>query len=288
MTRTVLITGARGGIGLATLRRFSGEGWAVTAAVRSQASAEELNELLAKERVSVQVTCFDLSDRVSTDAAAAEIISRGVPDVVVNNAAIGAYGPVELTTDASIDAIMEINFIAPLRLMRAFAPHFRKRGNGVIVNISSGWGFSADPGQGLYAASKHALEAISEALFYELRPFGVRVAVVEPGLTATNIRDKTDVTPAYGPESPYWETLSRRLEFLESTIWKDGWAEDPKVVADAIYRAATVSATPLFTPVGRDTKMSAQVRGRDTLDSYEARSNRAALELASRERASQV
>ena len=281
MTGTVLITGARSGIGLATLRRFAEAGWNVTAAVRSNERALELEKQLAADGLTARYAVFDLRDRAATDDALAKVVSSGLPDVIVNNAGVGTFGPVELSDDASIDLTFEINLVAPLRIMRSLAPHFRERGSGVIVNVSSGLGFASDVGQGLYAASKHALEAISEALFYELRPFGVRVAVVEPGLTATDIREKSPVTPGYGPDSPYWNVISERMELLGTTIWKDGWIEAPTVVAEAIYSAATDPQTPLFVPVGRDTRLSASLRGRDTLETYEQRSIEALQALAS-------
>ncbi len=280
MTETVLITGARSGIGLATLTRFAETGWNVIAAVRSNERALELEKQLAADGLTAQYAVFDLRDRAATDDALVKIIFSGLPDVIVNNAGVGTFGPVELSDDASIDLTFETNLVAPLRIMRSLVPHFRERGSGVIVNVSSGLGFASDVGQGLYAASKHALEAISEALFYELRPFGVRVAVVEPGLTATDIRDKSPVTPGYGPDSPYWDVISERMEFLGTTIWKDGWIEAPMAVAEAIYGAATDPQTPLFVPVGRDTRLSASLRGRDSLDTYERRSIDALRELA--------
>lgn len=281
MAGNVLITGARSGIGLATLKRFAETGWNVIAAVRSNERALELEKQLAADGLTAQYAVFDLRDRAATDDALVKIISSGLPDVIVNNAGVGTFGPVELSDDASIDLTFETNLVAPLRIMRSLVPHFRERGSGVIVNVSSGLGFASDVGQGLYAASKHALEAISEALFYELRPFGVRVAVVEPGLTATDIRDKSPVTPGYGPDSPYWDVISQRMELLGATIWKDGWIEGPTVVAEAIYSAATDPQTPLFLPVGRDTRLSASLRGRDSLDTYERRSIDALRELAS-------
>lgn len=280
MTQTALITGASSGIGLSTLRRFAQSGWAVTAAVRSEARAEELGAVLVAEGLTARFVSFDLRDRDAMDAATAQVMAQGIPDLIVNNAGIGTFGPVELADDYSIDLALETNVVAPLRLIRAFLPHFRSRGSGVVINVSSALGFAADVGQGVYSATKHALEALSEALYYEMRPFNVRIAVVEPGLTATGIREKTTVTPGYGPNSPYWDVISGRIGHLSSTIWKDGWAEDPDVVAEAIYRAATEAATPLFVPVGRDTKLSAKVRGRDTLDSYEARANAAMSEWA--------
>lgn len=281
MTGTVFITGARSGIGLATLKRFAEAGWNVTAAVRSNERASELESQLAADGLTAQYAVFDLRDRAATDDALAKVVSAGLPDVIVNNAGVGTSGPVELSDDATIDLTFETNLVAPLRIMRSLVPHFRERGTGVIVNVSSGLGFASDVGQGLYSASKHALEAISEALFYELRPFGVRVAVVEPGLTATDIREKSPVTPGFGPDSPYWEVISRRVELLGTTIWKDGWIESPAVVAEAIYGAAIDPQTPLFVPVGRDTQFSATLRGRDALQTYEKRSIEALREFGS-------
>jgi NAD(P)-dependent dehydrogenase (short-subunit alcohol dehydrogenase family) len=280
MAETVFITGARSGIGLATLRRFAAAGWNVTAAVRSNERAEELKNQLAADGLTAQYAVFDLQDRAGTDDALAKVVSAGLPDVIVNNAAVGTFGPIELSDDATIDLTFETNLVAPLRIMRSFVHHFRERGDGVIVNVSSGLGFASDVGQGLYSASKHALEAVSEALFYELRPFGVRVAVVEPGLTATDIREKSPVTPGYGPDSPYWDVISQRVNLLGTTIWKDGWIEDTAVVAEAIYDAATDPQTPLFVPVGRDTKFSASLRGRDELHTYEERSIKKLREFA--------
>jgi NAD(P)-dependent dehydrogenase (short-subunit alcohol dehydrogenase family) len=281
MTGTVLITGARSGIGLATLRRFAEAGWNVTAAVRSNERALELKNQLDADGLTAEYAVFDLRDRAATDDALARVVSSGLPDVIVNNAAVGTFGPLELSDDASIDLTFETNLVAPLRIIRSLVPHFRERGNGVIVNVSSGLGFASDVGQGLYSASKHALEALSEALFYELRPFGVRVVVVEPGLTATDIREKSPVTPGYGPNSPYWDVISQRVKFLGTTIWKDGWMEAPAVVAHAIFGAAIDPQSPLFVPVGRDTKLSARLRGRDELHTYEKRSIETLLEFRS-------
>lgn len=271
MTGTVLITGAGSGIGRATLDRFARGGWTVTAAVRSEASAETLKAEVATQGLTIRTVAFDLRDRQAADAALARVLADGIPDVVVNNAGVGAFGPVELTDDASIDLVLETNLVAPLRLLRALLPHFRERRSGVIINVSSGLGFASDAGQGLYAASKHAIEGLSEALSLELAPFNVRVAVIEPGLTATDIQQKTTVMAGYGPESPYWDVINARLGRLTETIWRDGWAEDPANVAEAIYAAATDPQHPLFTPVGRDTQLSARLRGRDQLDTYDER-----------------
>lgn len=279
MTGNVLITGANSGIGLATLRRFAAAGWSVTATVRNEARAAEFAALLEAEGLAAGTVIYDALDRSATDAAAAEVLSRGVPDVLINNAARTVFGPVELLDDAAIDLQLETNVVSPLRFTRAFIPHFRSRGAGAIVNISSGSGFLPQGCEGMYAASKHAVEALSEALYYELRPFGVRVAIVEPGRTAAGSDHKIVFASGFGPDSPYWPQFSDRRDLQNASIWKDNWAEDPRVVADAIFEAATSSDSRLHWPVGRDTRLAARLRGREALDTYEARSNQALMEL---------
>jgi NAD(P)-dependent dehydrogenase (short-subunit alcohol dehydrogenase family) len=272
MTGSVLVTGANSGIGLDTLRRFAGAGWSVTATVRNPARAAELASLLQQERLEARIVVYDALDRAATDAAIAQILSAPAPDVLINNAARTVFGPIELIDDAALDLQLETNVVAPLRLTRALIPHFRARGSGAIVNISSGNGFLPQGCEGVYSASKHAIEAIGEALYYELRPFGVRVAIVEPGRTAAGSDHKIIFVGGFGPQSAYWPEFQKRLDLQNATIWKDGWAEDPKVVAGAIFEAATSSEPRLHWQVGRDTRLAAQLRGRAFLDTYEERS----------------
>jgi len=280
MAKKVLITGANSGIGIASLRTFMLDGWDVTATVRSDARAAELGDLLRDEGLAAEIVLCELSDRRATDTAVATILQGGVPDVIVNNAAATVFGPVELADDASIDLQFETNLVGPLRLLRGLIPHFRVRGSGAIVNLSSAWGFTAQECVGLYAASKHAIEAVSEALYYELQPFNVRVAIVEPGRTATSAREKLLLTPGFGPGTPYWGAFAERNALLDTTIWKDGWAEDPRTVANTIFAAATTSTPALRWLVGRDTQLVARLRGRDALDTYDERSLQALRELA--------
>lgn len=226
-----------------------------------------------------QFAIFDLADRAATDAALEAVIADGVPDVLVNNASIGAFGPIELSTDEQIDLSIETNFVAPFRITRALLPHFRARGNGVIVNVSSGLGFAADRARGLYSATKFALEGFSETLALELQPFGVRVAVVEPGATQTSFNDKASLTPGYGPDSPYWNSISAWYDRLGSAVYKNG-ISDAKVLGDAIFAAATDDTTPLFVAAAPDVRLSARLRGRDDLATYSHRLDQAIEELA--------
>lgn len=279
MSRKVFITGAGAGVGLAALRHFAAAGWDVTAAVRSDARAAEMRDLLGAELIQARLAIFDLADRVATDAVLETVIADGVPDVLVNNASVGAFGPTELYPDEQVDLALETNFVAPFRIIRALLPHFRARGNGVIVNVSSGAGFSAGPAHGIYSATKHALEGLSEALSAEVRPFGIRVAVIEPGAVATGFNDKIVPTPGYQPGTPYFDAIASYWERLGATVWKNGIL-DPETVAAAIYDAATDEGTPLFVPVGVDAKLSASLRGRDDLATYSLRLDQALNEMA--------
>lgn len=271
MNGNVLITGASSGIGLFTLRRFAAAGWTATATVRNSERASQLEELLAEERIRATVVAFDVRDRQATDDAVSEILAGGVPDVLINNAAITVFAPIELLDDAAIDLQIETNVVAPLRLTRAFVPHFRQRGSGSIVHVASASGFVPQGCEGIYCASKHAVEALGEALYYEMRPFGVRVAIVEPGRTAADSDHKRVFAGGFGPDSPYWDGFMEEIGLLNRTLWKDDWAEDPAVVADAIFDAATATDRKLHWQVGRDTAFAATMRGRDALATYDER-----------------
>jgi NAD(P)-dependent dehydrogenase (short-subunit alcohol dehydrogenase family) len=140
-----------------------------------------------------------------------------------------------------------VNVLGPHRLIRAVLPHMRERGAGVIVQMSSINGFSVAPLFGSYAASKHALEAYSEALAYEVGRFGVRVAIVEPGAFLTGLHDRNAWEPGSGA-GPYAE-LKRRSGDAGYDDWV-GSMEDPMVVARMVADAIEDPATPLHVPVG--------------------------------------
>ena len=171
----VLITGCSTGIGRAAAVELTRRGFEVVATARREASIADLDVAMR--------LALDVDDDRSVEAARD---AAGEVDVLVNNAAFGVIGPIETVPIDAVRPMFETNVFGVLRTVQAFVPAMRERGRGHVVNVSSVAGrMSATPMNGLYAATKHALEAISEAMWRELGHFGVRVAVVEPGYVAT-------------------------------------------------------------------------------------------------------
>ncbi len=182
-----IVTGARRGIGREIALSLAREGHAVVATMRSTDGCD-LIDIARREDLAIAVADLDVDDDASVARFFATSLATGEPiDVLINNAGILSYNAVEDETIATMQAVMNTNFFGAVRCMKAVVPAMRTRGSGLIVNISSISGRMAPFAQGAYAASKHALEAASEAMAQELAPFGVRIALVEPGITATDM-----------------------------------------------------------------------------------------------------
>jgi NAD(P)-dependent dehydrogenase (short-subunit alcohol dehydrogenase family) len=180
--RSVVVTGASSGIGEACARRLAGSGWRVLAGVRSGADAERLRA------PGVEPVMLDVTDAASI-AAAAERLGDGGLQGLVNNAGIAVSMPLEFLPLDELRRQLEVNLVGQLAVTQAFLPHLR-RARGRIVNVGSIAGRSSLPFLGAYAASKHALEAVTDALRVELRPFGIEVSIVQPASIATPIWTK--------------------------------------------------------------------------------------------------
>jgi NAD(P)-dependent dehydrogenase (short-subunit alcohol dehydrogenase family) len=182
----VIITGTSKGIGLTTALTLARAGHTVYATMRSAARAEELAEEAALEGLPIHYSVMDVdSDESVANGIAAIHEAAGPIDVLVNNAGVARGGPVEELPMEDFKAVMETNYFGAIRCAKAVIPQMRKRGSGLIVNVTSVAGRVSTSPLGPYAASKFALEALSEALAQEMKTFGVRVAVVEPGIIDT-------------------------------------------------------------------------------------------------------
>lgn len=250
----VLITGCGSGFGLLSALRFARAGEVVVAGVRDARRAEALRDAQAAEGLAVEVIELDVGEPASVEAGVARVLAEhGRIDVLVNNAGRGMSGPVEETTDADARSLFDTNLLGPLRMVRAVLPSMRARRSGVVVQVSSIAGRVSAPFAGIYSATKFALEAMSESLHYEVRPFGVRVVIVEPGSFPTGFDERRrhvgpgDGSP-YGPLHRRWEEASARLPGREQTA-------DPDAVAAAIHRAATRPDHPLRCLVGADAEL---------------------------------
>ena len=244
--RSILITGCSSGIGLATARHFATRGWRVFAGARSPETATNLAAAAAE--LNLHIVRVDVTEDASVAACVNQVIdAAGHLDALVNNAGIGGGGPVELAKLDRAHATFETNYFGPVRMMKAVLPHMRARGSGAIVNISSLAGRVCLAAHGHYAASKWALEAITECVAAEVRPFGIRVALIEPGVVLTPIFAKSS-TPltAYAP----YEAAIRRLWTLFGKQLEK--PTQPAEVAHAIEHAIETSEPQLRYPVGTD------------------------------------
>ena len=252
-----LITGCSTGIGRAAALELTKRGYDVIATARRP---ETLDDLEVAAKLALDVT--------NDESIATCVGAAGEIDVLVNNAGIGIHGPIEKTPLDDFQAILDTNVLGVIRMIKAVAPQMRERGSGVIVNVSSIAGRVSAPLGGLYSASKYAVEALSEALHYEVGHFGVRVAIVEPGGFDTNFGDNRR---AFGiDEAPYdeldviWEKAQGNLQ------GPVGSRPGPEVVAGVIADAVEGKEQKLRWLVGDDAKLVMDVRGSMSDEDFEA------------------
>ena len=172
---------------MATALVLARAGYTVHAGMRTPAASPELASLAAQEKLPLHIHMMDVDSDSSVDDAFARIFAHGPVDVLVNNAGVEHYGSIEEVPLARFRACMETNYFGALRCTQAVVRRMRERGSGVIVNVTSVSGRIASTPLAAYSASKWALEAVSEALAQEMKPFGVRVAVVQPGIIDTRM-----------------------------------------------------------------------------------------------------
>jgi NAD(P)-dependent dehydrogenase (short-subunit alcohol dehydrogenase family) len=185
---TVLITGCSKGIGFETALIFARAGHSVLATMRNPSRSPELAAMAKSENLPIAVSAMDVdSDDSVREGIAALTAAHGDIDVLINNAGIEAVGSVEELPLASFRAVMETNYFGMLRCTQAIVPQMRARQAGCIVNVSSISGRIATPPFAAYCASKWAMEGLSEVLAAEMKTFGVRVLLVEPGIIDTEM-----------------------------------------------------------------------------------------------------
>jgi NAD(P)-dependent dehydrogenase (short-subunit alcohol dehydrogenase family) len=183
-----LITGCSSGIGKHTALEMARRGYRVFATMRNLEGASHLRADAAKENLDIAIVQLDVTDPDSVTRAIDHAVREsGRIDVLVNNAGIGTAGPLEDFTDEDIETVFETNFFGAVRTTRAVLPTMRSQRSGTIIMMSSISGLRTFNFMSIYSASKFALEAASNGLRYELRPFGIRVVLIEPGNYRTRI-----------------------------------------------------------------------------------------------------
>lgn len=233
----ILVTGAARGIGMATARVLANRGhWVV---------ATDISAISGSEGIRAHVL-----DVTSDDSVARCLEEVGPLDAIVNNAGIFGSGPVEGFPLDRFRQMFETNTLGALRLIQAVLPAWRKRGSGVIVNVSSVSGRLSSPLEAAYCASKHALEALTESLHFEVRHFGIRSVLIEPGAIATGTH-ASELHKGPADYAGLWEQWSGAHTKMTGPSGRPG----PEVVALAIASAIEDPATPFRVPVGQDAEM---------------------------------
>ena len=237
-SRVVLITGCSSGIGRATAERLARAGWTVYATARRLASIAEL-ELAGCRLLELDVT----DERSMQTAVEAVEQAEGAVGVLVNNAGYSLSGAIESVPLAEVRQQFETNVFGLVRLSQLVLPGMRAQGCGRIVNVSSMGGRLTFPGGGYYHATKHAVEALSDALRFEVAGFGIDVVVIQPGLIRTSFADAAVGTIADrsgDPEGPY-DVFNQTVAAVTSAAYRNASSRilggGPDVVARTIERA---------------------------------------------------
>jgi NAD(P)-dependent dehydrogenase (short-subunit alcohol dehydrogenase family) len=242
----VVVTGASRGIGLAIAVELARAGHQVVATMRNAAGSPELGERAAKEKLPIRIEMLDVDSDESVKQAFGRILGQGPVDVLVNNAGIERTGAIEETRLADFRTCMETNYFGAIRCIQAVIRPMRERGSGAIINVTSVAGKISMSPFGPYSASKFALEAMSEALAQELRAFGVRVAIVQPGIIDTRMARNIE-----GMSGSKVYPQVRRCAVLFEAAMAAG-AGQPQVVGQRVREIVESGTWQLRHPVGPD------------------------------------
>lgn len=239
--KTVLITGCSSGFGLEIARHFLARDWQVVATMRTPRE----DVLPPSERL--RVLALDVTN---ADSIRAAIDAAGPIDVLVNNAGFGAAAPAELTPLDTVRALFETNTIGTIAVTQGVLPQFRRRGAGVIVNVTSSVTLKVLPLVGAYRSSKAAVNAFTESMAVELEPFGVRAHLVLPGRAPdTRFGDNARAHMHGFEHEAYAEFAGKAVARMLDASGPITHAQD---VADAVWRAATDPSSPMRIPAGAD------------------------------------
>jgi NAD(P)-dependent dehydrogenase (short-subunit alcohol dehydrogenase family) len=209
--KMAVVTGSSSGIGLATALELARKGYFTYATARNPTKAGAVAEAAKKENLPISVVQLDVTDDGSVRRAVDQILKeKGRIDLLVNNAGYGLGGAFEDSSMEEIKDLYDTNIFGLMRTTRAVLPAMRKQRSGTIVNISSAGGRLGYPGNSVYISTKFATEGLSEAMAYELEPFGIRVIVIEPGVIKTNFGAGMVIAKkAQDPSSPYSQMMQK-------------------------------------------------------------------------------
>jgi NADP-dependent 3-hydroxy acid dehydrogenase YdfG len=246
---TVFITGCATGFGHALAHRLLGSGWRVVATDPILDGLEDVLGAAAPYRNRLLVLPMDLCDGDAVDRAVQTALDWSPVDVLVNNGGYAVFGTQEESDLEAIRAMFEVNLFGAMRTTQALLPTLRERA-GTVVQVSSIAGRMAFPESGFYAATKYALEALSEALFEEACTFGVKVRLIEPGSHATHFLERAQAASKPRQKDSPYAHLHARWDARKFAALED--PQDPEQVVDAIVRCLEDDRPFLRIPVGLD------------------------------------
>lgn len=258
MDKTVIITGASSGFGLLATLELARNDFSVIATMRDLRNKDTIIKLCKQDSILSKITFIqlDVSNNESIEQFARQLTILPSVDILINNAGFALGGFCEETTISEYEEQFQTNFFGLVEVTQAVLPYMRKQRSGKVINMSSISGKIGFPGLSPYVASKHALEGWSECLRLEVKPFGIDVALIEPGSFSTNIWTKgkkiaeksTDVTSPY---FSYMEAIEKELESGKSNYG------DPREVANLIVNLCSKKEmAKLRYPIGKGVKTS--------------------------------
>ena len=244
--KVALVTGVSSGIGLATATKLLERGFRTFGTIRETSRVTELP-------TDLELIRLDLRAEESVSAGVQTVIDRaGRIDALINNAGAALVGSLEETSINEAKELFDANFFGVLRMCQAALPTMRRQNYGRIVNISSVLGFLPAPYMGIYAATKHAIEGYSESLDHEVRRFGVRVSVIEPGFTRTSLSQNSQLI-----REPLADYAAERSSVLAAVAKNIARGNQPDTVASVVVAALTSRTPRLRYRAGREAKLLA-------------------------------
>ena len=258
MGKTCIVTGANSGIGRSTAITLAKNDYTVFATMRSLERGEKLREIAQELNLVIKAVELDVSDTDSVNQGINEILNQTDQiDILINNAGVGSNAVIEDVDIESDKSVFETNFWGVVRCIQAVLPTMRQQKSGHIIQVSSIAGRVGLPAQPIYSASKWALEGLSENLAHDLSSFGVRVSIIEPGVTRTAILGKNNTVPQNDDfENIYARMLDMYMQGIEANI-------RPEAVSETILQCLESSSKQLRWPVawGAETMVNARHDG---------------------------
>ena len=246
--RTWFITGTSQGIGLVLVKQLLSQGYNVVATARNAESLKKAVGISSSQFLPLQVDL--VSEKSVKQAVDSAIAQFGSIDYLVNNAGYGMIGGIEESSDAEVRANFDVNVFGLLNVTRAVLPHMRKAKFGHVINLSSVFGLLAGAGWGVYCSTKFAVEAISEALVQEVKPFGIKVTLIEPGYIRTNFLNSTSLIAPKNPIEEYAGIRESVRVHQEDLAGKQ--LGNPEKVAELIIKVTKIPEPPLHLLTGSD------------------------------------